>query len=143
MPAEVGWLLQDRVIFQFYSGEVNKESVAQSCQYTAELMTGAAGAERVHLIAVAGLLREVKASPMEIKYVSGPVLSHPRLGWVVVVLHQPRIHLIAQVVFRVFSVRWRIYPDQQAALAFLQSADPGLPPLPEIVAEQSSAKRFP
>lgn len=129
MPVEIGWLVEGRVSYFRYMGDIHIDEVMEASQIGLTLIEQT-DAALLHTIQdnhamtsfpkrVAPLVKSVRDS-----------LSHPRMGWMLSVgLENELTRFVATFVSNITRTRHRIVADLPAAKTFLNQIDPALPDL--------------
>lgn len=124
--AIVKWLVPERVIYMWAKGDVSA-SVREWMNTQAIYLYHSCGTPRIHLFI--DIQQVTSQSPATRK--DRPALWHPRRGWCVTqgVIRNAILRAILNPLLRLFRARAQDFTSHEAALTFLQQADPSLPDL--------------
>lgn len=124
--AVIKWLVQERVIYMWASGDISP-SVREWMNTQAVYLYHSCGTPKIHLFIDT---RQVSSqSPANRQ--ARPAIWHPRRGWCVTMgaIHNPLLRIILNPLLRLFQTSIQDFASNESALAFLQHADPTLPEL--------------
>jgi hypothetical protein len=124
MPFEIKWQIENRVIFERVSGDIDFDATASAANQVSRLLD--AGTAPVHLVIEMSELKSFPTNVSKIHTVT-QFMRSPALGWVVVIgsgqLATFFINVIRQIIK--FPVVHQQSLDQ--SLAFLREQDKSLP----------------
>jgi hypothetical protein len=123
MTIETRWYVEGRVLTQRFSGSATIEDVKQSVENADNLF--AQGTAPIHVIVdlldaeswppLWELSRVVRRSP------------HPKLGWTVLLVHNPMLRFIAALAMQFSGAKYYAVATLAEALKFLINHDSSLP----------------
>ncbi|MFN8451322.1 MAG: hypothetical protein U0521_22755 [Anaerolineae bacterium] len=129
MPVDVSWFLDKRVLMCRFQGNVTIEELRDLAQ------TGIDSLETcsypvMHSLYDAAALTSLPINLQSIAHAASRPYAHPKMGWIAIYnAHVPILAFAADMILRLFRVRYRIVNTQADALDFLNAIDPDLPPL--------------
>jgi hypothetical protein len=133
MPVKIGWLVENRISYFRYEGDVTVEEVAEASRIGI-LLLEQSDHELIHSLQDS---RFQKSFPSNINVLAKTVreaLAHPQMGWLISVgIDNDLIRFVATLVSKLTRTRHRVIADYDEALAFLNKADSSLPDLTNIV----------
>lgn len=126
MPFEERWFIENDMIYVRAFGDLNLEETERMVAALLQ-KTEASSAALVHVLLD---IRELKTFPRNIaalNRITRPHLSHPKYGWALAYgQNTPLIQFVGNTVMQLTQTRFRIFPDQTAALTFIYSVNPAL-----------------
>lgn len=135
------WVLEGRILYNYIEGDVSLDAIRFMSDLNVERINQLHSDNSVHIIIDQRLQAAVRASVLEINDATKTWLSHPQVGWVMVVdrsLTGIARHL-ATLGSRVYDIQWNLVSSIEDALASLQKVDSSLPSLTMIDLEKLPA----
>jgi hypothetical protein len=142
MPIHIGWLIENRVSYFRYKGDITVEELEQASQIGLDLIEQC-DAPLLHTIQdntamtsfpnnAAVLLKTVRSS-----------LMHPRMGWMISVSIQNKLtRQLSGLVSQITRTRHRIVETTTEAIEFLNYVDSTLPDLSSVEAPANDAMLY-
>jgi hypothetical protein len=127
MPYQVGWLVENRVIEEKFSGNVSIDDIAGAAREGNLLTTSAPG--KVHLLVD---VSAVETFPIDLRLIQATMQPHSQTGkfsWVIVYgTRNPMLRFVAQVSaqFSMVQICFRVVDQREHALQILRDLDPSL-----------------
>lgn len=124
MPVTIDWTIKGYVIFIRYSGDITMDDVREVRDRVVEMRDSTPGDHFIHHIAEIDNAGTYPKSLGEIASVARPFLTHPRMGYTVVVnLSNPFARFLAEMLAKFTRMRYRSVSTFDDALSFLHSVD--------------------
>lgn len=127
MPVKIGWLVENRISYFRYEGDVHIREVAEASRIGI-LLIEQSDHQLIHSIQDS---RYQKSFPNNVNALAQTVqeaLRHPRMGWLLSVgIDNDLVRFVATLVSQLTRTRHRIIEDYDEALAFLKRIDASLP----------------
>jgi hypothetical protein len=128
MPVEVSWLVENRVVYSRSFGILSVSQVHEAAAQSTQMMD--TGTKFVHLIANATDVEKFSFSLADIARSFRGFPTSPNMGWTLTVSSNTMHRFFASIVVQMGSSRQRVFNTLEEAIAFLQSVDETLPPIP-------------
>lgn len=129
MPIEIGWLVEGRVSYYNYVGNITVEEIQEASRIGIMLLEQSTGSLMHTIQDNRKMDRFPREFPVLIKSVRES-LQHPKMGWMLSVgIQEDIIRFVATLVSKVTRTRHRVFTTYEEAIAFLNSADSELPDL--------------
>ncbi|MEO1289127.1 MAG: hypothetical protein AAFV93_15290 [Chloroflexota bacterium] len=126
MPIDIGWLVEKRVSYFDYHGDITAEELQLATRIGLELLEQV-DAPLLHTVQNSD---DIDSFPMQIGSVNKIVresLSHPKMGWIISVgIQSDIIRFVAGLVTKMMKTRSRIVEDIDEAKTFLNYVDTSL-----------------
>lgn len=139
MPVKVGWLVENRISYFKYTGDVTIEEVTEAAAIGLEFLYQS-DAPLIHSIQDNS---EQTSFPKEVGQLMKSVrtaLSDPKMGWMMTVgLEGDVIRFVVTLVGRIARTRHRMFDTLEETVEFLQHVDTSLPDLSNIQQPEESA----
>lgn len=139
MPVKIGWLLENRISYFRYEGDVHIREVEEAARIGIRLIE-MSDEPLIHSIQDN---RFQKSFPSNVKVLLSTVneaMRHPRMGWLLSVgIDSDLIRFVATFVNKLTRTRHRVIADYDEALAFLSSVVTTLPDLSQITPPDDDA----
>jgi hypothetical protein len=133
MPIDFYWLLEDKVSYLVFSGDVTLDELHEGNAVGIAMMESAPDTLLIHSIHDA---HNVTSFPNSLKAVMDTARTsreHPQMGWSVSVgLANPITRFVVTMVEKLTQSRQRYIDTLDEALTFLNDVDPSLPDLHAI-----------
>lgn len=124
MPVSIDWLIEGRVIFQYWWGigtlddvhRVNAQTLAMYEQYPNQ--------SNIHTIADSSDQDSVQSSISDIRgaYTG---LDHPQTGWILLIVNNNSVvRLIGNIILRISPVKFQLFRNLTDSLNALERIDP-------------------
>ena len=127
MPVDVRWLIEDAVILEYFSGEVNMDE-AVSLIHKVGQMIEQSNRILVHTLIDMTTMSKIPTNLQELVKETNDVLKNPRSGWILIYGQENKLlNFFTSVITGVFKTRYRMFPTLEEALEFLQQQDAALP----------------
>jgi hypothetical protein len=124
MPFEIGWCVENRVIYERVSGDVDFEATASAANHVSTLLN--AGIAPVHLVIEMSELKSFPTNVSKIHTVT-QFMRSPALGWVVVIGSSSLATFFINVIRQIIKFPVVHQPSLDQGLAFLREQDASLP----------------
>ena len=124
MPFEIRWCVENRVIYERVTGDVDFESTASAADQVSGLLN--AGVAPVHMVIEMTDLKSFPTNVSKIHTVT-QFMRSPALGWVVVIGSNPLATFFINVIRQIIKFPVVHQPSFDQALAHLREQDPTLP----------------
>jgi hypothetical protein len=119
MAVETRWLLEKRILYQRFSGELTVDDFRQSIEEAGAFI--AQGVPLVH--AIADLLQVRKwPSLFEMNRIARRS-PYPGIGWTVVVVSNPALRFVASILIQFTMANYKMAASVDEALRFLAERD--------------------
>ncbi len=128
MPTQVGWLIENRVLYSQSTGAIDMDLVIQHADFLVELLSNGQTTD-IHLIIDSLKLTKFRVDIVKLNGQTKRYLEHPRLKCNIDVTRNVKNQMLGNVVSDMAGVRWAHYETLEAALNFLNDFDETLPPL--------------
>ena len=128
MPVEVSWLVENRVIYSRCHGVLSVAEVKEASSQTTRMMNS--GIKFVHQIANATDIERLSFNLTDLMKSFRGFPASPNMGWTLTVSPNAIHRFISSIVVQMGSSRQRVFNTLEEAIAFLQSIDETLPPIP-------------
>lgn len=128
MPSNQHWLIDDKVAYVKFWGEVTADEISAEVRESARLR-GMSTSPQVHYLHNWGEVTKFPTSLVELNTVFRNRTDHrDRLGWVVAYGTTNRtINMLGDLFFSILRVKFRLFDTEEKAVAFLCRADPSVP----------------
>lgn len=120
MPYKISWYVPDQVIYSDFWGNVTLDDFGKYNDEMTQILDAATS--RIHVIVDAVQVTNVNVNPRDIVQ-NLPHLTHPQIGWGVVVQTSRFVRFLASVVMQMKQVKVRYVGDIPSAVAFLEQID--------------------
>lgn len=129
MPIDVRWLIEDAVILEYFSGEVDMDEVVPLIHQVGQ-MVEQSDRVLVHTLIDMTTMTKVPTDLQRLVKETNDVLKNPRSGWIVIYGQENKLlNFFTSVITGVFKTRYRMVPTLEDALELLQQQDSALPPI--------------
>ena len=128
MPVEVSWLVENRVVYTRSFGVLSISQVHEAAAQSTGMMN--TGIKPVHLITNATDIERFTFNLPDIAKSFRGFPASPNMGWTLTVSPHAMHRFFASIVVQMGSSRQRVFNTLEEAMAFLQSIDETLPPIP-------------
>lgn len=129
MGAKVSWYIEDRIILNYYWGEITNEELENSSKQSTEWIRSAS--DQVHSI-----VHTLDVTGYPVNLAQGlklaAVVRNSNLGWMIMLSDDRMARFMASAVSQITRFRFRAVATEQEALEFLMDVDPSLPDLPSL-----------
>jgi len=134
MPIKIGWLVENRISYYGYYGDVSVEELQQG-QPIGQKMLSECEAPLLHTIQDNTHMTSFPSNAAFLVKITRALLSHPRMGWMVTVgIENQFIQKLAAFVAQISRTRYRTFNTLDEAIAFLAYVDETLPDMTGIEA---------
>ena len=128
MPCEVLWLVENRVIYTRTYGVVSIGEIQQLMAQTKDMMD--TGTKFVHLVANSADIERLTFNLTDLMKSFRGFPSSPNRGWALSVSPNVMYRFFSSIAAQMSNSRHRVFSTMEEAIAFLQSVDEALPPIP-------------
>ena len=133
MPYNLMWLMENRVLYIRYFGVFTREDLENSLAESTEMRTqaNAINGENGPLVHTVSDVLQMEGQEIGVTDAQQQLraMRNQRVGWSVYVSDNRARRFMAALGHQFAGMRYRAFGNLPVALAFLQEADPTLPPL--------------
>jgi hypothetical protein len=120
MPIDISWHIENRVINIVATGKLDAESITEFNQTMFKLVSN--GVAPVHIIANTTDMEQYPTNLATLRQ-SQTYLSHPNIGWIIVVNSNRLVSFLANILTTVVKVNSRTVASYEEALQILARLD--------------------
>ncbi len=120
MPYTINWYIPNQIIYSDFCGEVTLRELSKYNDEMTQILETAAS--RIHVIVNTTQVTNVSVNPRDIVQTLSH-LTHPQIGWGVVVQTSRFVRFLASMVMQLRQVRVRYVGDLPSAADFLEQVD--------------------
>lgn len=128
MPSQISWLLDRRVIFVKFTGEVTVEDL-QSFNTSMHEYLDLGQPPLVHIISDSSETNKFPINLGALNKVFFQQRPNPKMGWIVVITANRMLSFVSSMLAQLGKSRFRTFNTMQEAIAFLNDIDVTLPTL--------------
>jgi hypothetical protein len=140
MPIKLGWLVEHRITYQQYIGDVTLEEISQVSELGLHMLEET-DVPLLHTVLDSTHLSSFPHKVGPLMKIVNSTLSHPKMGWMVSYGgdgDNDILRFVANVVISATRTRHRVMNDYDEAVAYLMEMDSTLPDLRSIKPAQDA-----
>lgn len=133
MPIKIYWLLENRVSYFKYIGDITLEELAEASEMGIRMLEESTNTLLVHTIQDGEAMGSFPRNLAQVNEITKQSHAHERMGWMVSSnTLDPITRFVAETVGKLSKTRQRFTDTVEEALTFLNYVDSTLPELSEV-----------